>query len=200
MNTILSEIFFDTSYLFIIIGTFIALFFGLGLIFAPAATLKLSDKISTHVSLRKKTRSIETSIKAEPLFYKYAKISATVLIAGSLFVLYSLTTFDYYSLVPYLPKQVPPLIWEWLLQAGRLFFFISCSFTLVFGLIVLFRPSLIKNLESTANRWISTRQLFSFMSNDINIANKLVSTYPRSFGGIFSFSALIILFFLLPGF
>ncbi len=45
MNTMLSEILFDASLLFIIIGTFIALILGLGLIFAPTLTLKLNNKI-----------------------------------------------------------------------------------------------------------------------------------------------------------
>lgn len=93
MNSMLSEIFFDATLLFIIIGTFIALAFGLGLIFAPGITLKFNEKINTRISLREKTKTFETPIKSEPFFYKHSKISGVILVLGASFVLYTLTTF-----------------------------------------------------------------------------------------------------------
>ncbi len=199
MNTMLSEIFYDTGYLFIIVGTFIALTLGLGLIFAPALTLKFNEKINTRISLRQKTKKIETPINSELFFYKHAKISGLLLIAGSLFVLYTLATFNLFSIIPHLPKSISPAAWEWLLQAGKIFFYICSIFILIFGLIVFIRPSLVKHFEQSANHWISTRQHFANMSNDINLVNKLVNTYPRGFGVVITLFSLIVLFLLLPG-
>ena len=199
MDTMLSEILFDAGYLFIIIGTFIALAFGLGLIFAPAVTLKLNEKINTRISMRQKTKAIETPIKSEAFFYRYAKTSGTFLVAGSLYVLYVLSTFDLSGLIPYLPKSISPPAWEWLLQAGQIFFFITCAFILIFGLFVFIRPSNLKKVEEFSNSWISTRQNLKGMTEDINHANKLVEKYPRIFGGIISVISLIVLFLLLPG-
>ena len=198
MNTMLSEILFDTTILFIVVSTFIALVFGLGLIFAPSFTLKFNEKINTRISLREKTKAIETPIHSEPFFYKHSKVSGAILVLGSLFVLYTLATFNVYSLVPYLPKSISPTAWDWLLQAGQIFLYITCSFILLFGLVVFIRPSQIKNLEEVANRWISTRQRFSKMSSEINTANKLVNTYPRVFGSFITLLSLIVLIFLLP--
>ena len=198
MNSMLSEILFDTSYLFIIVCTVIGLIFGLGLIFTPATTLKFNEKINTRISLREETKSIEKPIKSEPFFYKYSKFSGAILITGSVFVLYTLATFNVYSLIPHLPKSISPAAWDWLLYAGQIFFFITCSFILIFGLIVLIRPSLVKNFEQAANHWISTRQHFSKMSTNITLANKLVNTYPRAFGSFITIFSLIVLFFLLP--
>jgi len=198
MNTMLSEILFDASLLFIVIGTFIGLILGLGLIFAPTLTLKFNEKINTRISLREKTKVIETAIKSEPFFYKHSKISGAILVIGSLFVLYTLATFNAYTLIPHLPKSISPPAWEWIIQSAQIFFFITCSFILIFGLIVLIRPSLIKNFEQAANHWISTRKGFSKMSTDIDITNKLVITYPRAFGSFITIFALIVLFFLLP--
>lgn len=197
MNTMLSEIFYDASYLFIIVGTFIGLILGLGLIFAPSITLKLNEKINTRISLREKTKSIETPIRSEPFFYRYAKISSLILIIGSVFVLYTLATFNPYTLIPHLPKSLSPPTWDWIIQSGQIFFFITCSFILIFGLIILIRPSLVKNVEQAANHWVSTREKFSTMSNDINLLNKFVSTYPRVFGGFITLFSLIVLFTLL---
>ena len=198
MDNMLSDIFFDTGYLFIIIGTCFALILGLGLIFAPSATLKLNDKINTRISLREKTRAIETPIKSEPYFYKHSKISGLVLILGSVFVLYTLVTFNEQSLIPYLPKTISAPAWSWLLQAGHIFFLVTCSFILLFGLVVFIRPSEIKRFEQAANHWVSTRQHFATMSKDINFTNKLVNTYPRPFGIFITVFSIIVLFLLLP--
>jgi uncharacterized membrane protein YciS (DUF1049 family) len=198
MNTMLSEILVDASYTFIIIGTFIALIFGLGLIFAPVITLKFNEKINTRFSMRKATKKIETAIKSEPFFYKHSKVSGAILITGSLFVLYTLTTFNAYTLLPHLPKSISPTAWEWIIESIQIFFYITCSFIFVFGLIVFTRPSLVKNFELAANHWISTRKGFSKMTMDINITNKLVNTYPRLFGSFITILSLIVLFLLLP--
>jgi len=199
MNSMLSEIFFDASYLFIVIGSFIALFFGLALLLAPIATLKFNAKINTHISLREKTKNIEKQIKSETYFYKYSKISGALLIFGSLFLLYTLSTFNIYNLIPYLSHQLSSSAWEWLLQSAQLFFYITGSFILLFGLLIFIRPSTIKKFEEASNHWVSTRKHFSKMSKDIHFANKLVNAYPRAFGGV-GIILIMLELFIIPGF
>lgn len=199
MNVMLSEILFDASYLFIVIGTFVALILGLALIFTPNIALKFNNKVNTHFSMRKATKKIETAIKSEPLFYKHSKLSGAILTVGSLFVLYTLATFNAYTLIPHLPKSLPPSVWEWVIESIQIFFYLTCSFILVFGILVFTRPSLIKGLEKAANHWISTRQRFSKMTQDINFTNRLVNTYPRIFGAGITLFSIIILFLFLPG-
>ena len=198
MDNMLSDIFFDAGLLFIVIGSFIALVLGLGLIFSPVTTLKLNEKINTRISMRQKTRVIETPIKTEPYFYRHSKISGLILILGSSFVLYTLITFNEQALIPYLPKTISTPGWSWLLQAGHIFFLVTCTFILLFGLVVFIRPSEIKRFEQAANHWVSTRQHFASMSKDINFTNKLVNTYPRPFGIFITVFSIIVLFLLLP--
>lgn len=200
MNTMLSEILFDSAYLFIIVGTVTGLLLGLGLIFAPALTLAINDKINTRFSMREKTKVMEKPIHSEPFFYKHAKISGVIVTGGALFILFSLLTFNFYALIPYLPKSLSVPVWQWLLQAGQVFFLITGVFILIFGLVVLIRPSQLKHFEQVANRWISTRRRLQGMSQDIDTANQLVNTYPRAFGSIITLLSLIVLFMLLPGF
>ena len=182
---------------FIIVGSFIGLILGLGLIFAPIGTLKFNEKINTRFSMRKATKNIETPIKSEAVFYKHSKISGTLLVFGALYVLYILTTFNSYTLIPYLAKSITPSAWAWLIQAAQIFLYITCSFIVIFGLIVFIRPSAVKSFEQTANHWVSTRKSFAKMTTDINITNKLVNTYPRIFGTFISIFASIVLFLLL---
>lgn len=198
MENMISEIFYESGLLFIIIGCFIALAFGIGLIFKPETTLRLNDLINTRISMRQKTKTIETPIKSEAIFYRYAKLSGSILIIGSLYVIYILLSLDLYSIIPALPKTLHPQIWQWLLDASTLFFLISCALITVFGFIVLIRPSSLKNFEARANTWISTRKGFQGMNKDINFLNKLVLTYPRPAGVYISLFSIMILAFLLP--
>ena len=198
MESILSEIIFDTTMIFIIIGAFFGLAFGIGLLVNPELTLRLNEKLSTKISMRQKTRNIEVPIKSEAVFYKHARISGSVLMLGAAYVIYSLLTFDIYSIIPLLPKTLDPFIWQWLLDATQLFFLVSCVFIFFFGVTVFIRPSALKNFEAKANTWISTRKGFQGMNADINFLNKLVLTYPRASGVYISIFALIVLVFLLP--
>ena len=198
MNNILSEILFDASYLFIFTGSFVALIFGIGLFFFPAITLKFNNRINQRISLRKTTKKIETPIYTEKYFYRYAAVSGIILVLGSAFVLYTLATFDLSPLVKYLPKTLSPAAWGWLLEAGQLFFLISCVGIFIFGLVVLIRPSQLKNIEQIANRWISTRQQFHHMSNDIDAANVFIESNPRLAGCVIGLTAAIVMILLLP--
>jgi len=142
-------------------------------------------------------RFSKIKIRPEPFFYRNAKVSGIILILGSVFILYSLATFNFYSVIPYLPRQLPPLVWNWLLQAGQIFFFICSSFILIFGLVVFIRPSLIKSFEKNANRWFSTQPFFLFLNKIIDITNKWLNLYPRTIGAFFTLFSFVILYFFL---
>ena len=199
MENLLSEILFDASLLFIVIGSGIALLFGLGLIFASEQTLRLNNQISTRFSMRKATKPIETPIKIESWFYRHAKITGAVISLGAIYVLhYLLFEFSVTQLLPYMPRTVPIHVWEWLFQAGNVFFLITCSAILLFGLVVLIRPSQLKRFEEKANYWISTRKAFKGMNSDIDHANRLVNRHPRAFGIVVVLLALRVLISLAP--
>ena len=186
MNTLLSDVLFDSVSLFIIVGSIIALIFGLTLIFMPATALKLNVKSKHNL------------IKSEPFFYRHAKTNGGILILGSLFIFYTLLTFNFDMLIPHTPEQVSPFVYSWLSQAGQLFFFIGSTFILIFGLIVFIRPSLIKTFEATANRWLSAPSIFSFLNPNRSTSKQWLSAYPRILGIFFTLFALFILFTFLP--
>lgn len=186
MNSILPDILFDSGYLFIIAGSIIALIFGITLIFIPSTALKFNAKVNHNL------------IKSESFFYRHAKVNGAILILGSLFIFYTLATFNFNLLIPYLPGQISPSVCKWLSQAGQLFFFVGSTFILIFGLVVFFRPSLIKTIETTANRWFSIQSVFPFLTTNKDAGNQWLRSYPRIIGFFFTLFALFILFSFLP--
>ena len=168
----------------IIVGAALSLLYGLWLIINPKSALALSHKINKSFSMRESTRKLETPISIERLFYRHAKTTGTLLMAGAVYLFYLLYwELDFVRLAQTLPN-LTPLIWEWLLQAFLIFFLITAVVVFLLGLLILVRPSSLKPLEEKANTWISTRQKMQFMSEEIGQTDKLLALFPRQFGSI----------------
>lgn len=168
----------------IIVGAALSLLYGLWLIINPKNALALNSKINKSFSMRKSTKALETPISIERFFYRHAKITGALLMAGALYLFYLLYwELDFVRLAQTLPN-LTPLIWEWLLQAFLIFFLIAAVVVFLLGLLILVRPSSLKPLEEKANTWISTRQKMQFMSEEIGQTDKLLALFPRQFGAI----------------
>ena len=177
----------------IIIGAALSLLYGLWLIISPNNALLLNHKINKSFSLREKTKPLETPISVERIFYRYAKVTGSFLTLGALYLFYVLLwELD----IAYSAQNLPGLTvltWEWLLQAFQIFFLIASVAIFIIGLLILFRPSLLKPLEEKANTWISTRRKMQFMTDEMGQADKLLDLFPRQFGAIILICATIVL-------
>ena len=142
--------------------------------------------------MRKATKSLETPISIESWFYRHAKLTGALLMLGAAYLFYLLFwQLDYLKLQHSLPG-LTPLTWEWLLNAFQVFFSLSSIAVFLMGFVVLIRPSLLKPLEESANKWISTRQKMQFMSENVGKADQLLTIFPRQVGMvIIIFSAII---------
>lgn len=90
----------------------------------------------------------------ERLIYRHHRLVGALLIAAAGFWLWLLSTFDQWQLWLHLS-------WQYLRQlfhSGVLLWLATSAvavLVLVFGVLLLLRPSLLKPVESAANRWVS---------------------------------------------
>ncbi|QEP44840.1 hypothetical protein D5085_17910 [Ectothiorhodospiraceae bacterium BW-2] len=91
----------------------------------------------------------------------------------------------------YNPHWLP--FWQWLYGALLLLLWGSHLFALIIGLMVYWRPSLLKQLELRANRWISSRELLQPLSR---FEQKLLQQ-SRWLGGGLLLGSLWLLYLLL---
>lgn len=193
MEKLLSDILETTFFNIIIVGTALSMLYGLWLIISPKSALTLNDKINKSFSMRESTKTLEKPISIDRWFYRHAKITGTLLIIGSTYLLYLLFwQLDFISLSKNLPG-LTTLMWEWLLQAFQIFFAIMAIVVFLIGFLIFIRPSALKPLEEKANTWVSTRQKMQFMSDEIGQTDKLLELFPRQFGAIILVAAAIVL-------
>ena len=193
MEKYLFDILEATFFNVIIVGAVLSMLYGLWLIISPKSALTLNQKINKSFSMRESTRKLESPISIERLFYRHAKTTGTLLMAGAVYLFYLLYwELDFIRLAQTLPN-LTPLIWEWLLQAFLIFFLFAAVVVFLLGLLILVRPSSLKPLEEKANTWISTRKKMQFMSEELGQTDKLLNLFPRQFGTIILIIATIIL-------
>lgn len=183
-----------TFFNIIIVGTALSMLYGLWLLVHPTSAIIFSNKINKNFSMRRATRSLETPISIERWFYRNAKITGTVLMLGAAYLFYLLFwQLDFARLTKELPG-LNPLTWDWLLTSFQVFFSIASVAVFLMGFVIMIRPSLLKPLEETANKWVSTRQKMQFMSENVGKADQLLMRFPRQVGiVILIFGAIVLI-------
>jgi hypothetical protein len=64
---------------------------------------------------------------------------------------------------------------------------------IIFGLVVILRPSLLKKIESWSNNWVSTEELLKPLDKTIDISHRWLPRHPRVFGLFVALGSLFIL-------
>ncbi|TDY03836.1 hypothetical protein [Thiohalophilus thiocyanatoxydans] len=184
----------------LILGVLLALvaLYGLLLLIRPALGLRLNQSLSRRLSTpRFSLAFLDKQFHVERYFYRNAKLYGLLLVVGAGYLLYRLFfDFPLEGYASILPGILPTDIWAWLLDVLQIFLVVMAIFTLYIGLVVLIRPSNIKNLERHANRWISTAQKLA-PEGSSPVLDSAAQRAPRLFGGVVFLAAIVVLFMLL---
>jgi hypothetical protein len=193
MEKHLIDILEATFFNVILIGAALSMLYGFWLLISPKTALSFSNKINKSFSMRQSTKSLETPISIERWFYRHAKITGSLLMAGAVYLFYLLFLGLDFARLSHAMPGLTPLTWEWLLNAFQVFFAIMSVVVFLMGFLILVRPSLLKPLEETANKWISTRQNMQFMSESVGQADQLLGRFPRQFAAVILIASAIVL-------
>ncbi|QOC23831.1 hypothetical protein IC757_06825 [Wenzhouxiangella sp. AB-CW3] len=158
----------------LLITTLLALaVIGLGLLITGAA-LTLRATADSNSDTNGPWRTPDRQWHIERLIYRHHRISGGLIILASLFFLWQ------FVIGGILFNDLPHDGWQlaaWLLLAGNLI-------NLFIGLVILVRPSRLKHIEATANRW---------MSLDAAGLSRFLARYPRIRGLMILLTAIIVL-------
>jgi len=182
---------FDSIVLFIQVTVVLVWLYGLLLILFPVAALSLQQRLNIRFSSRKISRPLEIPLDVDRHIYRNARPVGLVLTLGAVGLLY---------LNWQLPGHVQassPSLWVWLAESLYWFLWISGITIIFIGLACVFRPSLLKSVENSANHWVSTRQKAQKLSQEYTPLDSWLQQSPRLIGLIIAtISSFLILVFL----
>lgn len=162
MNTLFTDtVLVQSLVAFLLLGSVAGFAAGIALLLRPQWLVKASKFSNRWVSTRQMGRSLEQPINVDRWFYRYSRISGMLLIVGALYIIYSLVVrIVRTDLIAALIK-VRWLQAAWVEPAVDtmvLVLLAGAMLALIVGMFLMFRPSLLRDLELEANQRVSLRQ------------------------------------------
>jgi len=162
---------------------FVSLVVGVLMIFKPSVIINLNKKPINFLMFRRSMRALDIPRYIDYVFYRHHKLIGTIITFTSIYMLYYFTLIydaDIISGLVHGSKYAD--IVKMLANTLQLFLLLTGIFTLIIGVIMVVRPSMLKGFEAWSNRWISTYQIPGLLSADRDQVNQLVYKYPRLVG------------------
>lgn len=187
----MSENFYNTLFLILrdfslVLGAtlvFVSLVVGVLLVFKPSVVINWNKKAGSTFSFRLSLRALDIPRYIDRVFYRHHKIIGTIVVFTSIYILYYFTqVFDAGVISSFMAGSAYLGFAEIIAKALQLFLLLTCVATLVIGIIMFIRPSLLKGFEDWSNRWISTPEVTKALFVERDHADQLAFRYPRLVG------------------
>lgn len=186
---VLSEILQQSFLKLLWIGSLAGILVGLGLLFKPQQVVHLNQALSRWVGSNKLNMALDRPRWIDRFFYRHHRPLGTAVFAGATTVLYIfLFHYNFRGISALIPRN-----YWWLSDALIGILLIGSVVAVLVGLIVLIRPSLLRDIEKSLNRWISTEHLHSqFNSMNFSVEKSLLR-HHRFAGATILFGSLYII-------
>jgi hypothetical protein len=140
--------------LVLMIGLVLALFVGALLLAKPAALFALNASLSRWVDTGKTFRALDQPRHLERFFYRHHRALGVAIMLGAGYVLWSWAFhYDRAEVVALLSRRWLASGMDWVPVALETVLVVLHVAILVIGMLIFFRPSLLKGVEAAANRW-----------------------------------------------
>ena len=176
---------------FFFIGGVVAVVIGVGLILRNPRVFSLFDLLNQSISTRKATKALSIQRDSERFFWKYRIPVGALFIAGALYADYGLLTgAGNAAIVTALNAKLPPGFVFWIVESLRYFLVVSCTVSIIVGVLLVLSPDTLKAIESSGSRWYSTRKMAP-EAEQMNLKfDNWVRNNPRTAGLVIVFPAL----------
>lgn len=159
--------------IFLLFGALLGIMLGLLLIFKPQYVERLNRVANRWISTRRTSRLLDRSISIERWFYRHHRAAGIVIMLGSvyIFIHFGFLYDQAYTLQRW-SGMLPAKMLQALLDALVLGALIFSAASLLLGLLICLRPSLLRRLEQQANQWVSLRhatKVFDVSRDQIDI-------------------------------
>jgi len=133
---------------------------GVGLLLKREWIARLNDYFSQWQNAEKLAEKLDRPRPIERFLYRHHRVVGIALTAGASFVLY---TFLFSHNVRRMSAATPPNFWP-LIDAVTASLVIGSAVAAAVGIVVALKPSVLRELEKSANRWIATDGIGRFFN------------------------------------
>lgn len=169
---------------------------GLALIIIPDRMMAWGRTGNRWVSTTAFFDVLDKPRNHERFYYKHHHLMGAVITLLSVIIIYVLVFYTGFGVTAAgMEKLAATAFGQWLLQTGYYILVVLCVFTLIAGIIIFTRPSLLKSIEEWGNRWIDTQKPLQHFDDVHDIPESIFPGKPRLFGIFVLVCALYIIFF-----
>lgn len=184
----------QSIFVFLLLGSFVALVAGLLLIFDSARAFRIGDRLNRWVSTRVALRPLEESHSISRPLYRMHRLVGALICAGALYALVVLgSPYGEMAIAKSLSSLGPPRFASWLSESLRLVLLAGNLGALIFGLFFILRPSALKGLEAWADRRVSGRKATKPLEEIHLPADRFTRAHPRLVGAAVTLGSLYVL-------
>jgi hypothetical protein len=164
---------------------------GVGLILWNQPTLRMLAVLNRWVSTRRWLRAAEIPHDTSSTLQRYRVWIGTFFVLGAVYSLYGLLVrFNLHALVPVRSYGTWQPVAVWFAQSLRWFLVLASVAAAAVGVLMMFFPAKLQDLEARANEWHSSRKAFGGASDTMYMPlDKWVEHYPRIAGWIITAGA-----------
>ena len=137
------------------VGSAVGILLGAGMLFKPDRIVFLNQYFSRWVGTQKLNEQLDRPRWIERYFYRHHRVVGSFLLIGAVFILYVfMFSYNVQKFSAALPSSTKGL---WIALTAMLL--VGGVVAALVGIIVLARPSLLRDIEKASNRWISTDRM-----------------------------------------
>lgn len=168
---------------------------GLFLLVWPQRFLAATGRFNRWVSTEAAFESLDRARLVDRLFYRHHLVTGLLIVLGSAYMLYMFWFwYDPVRVAATLPVIHSPTASAWIYDSLLIFLRYGSIFGLLAGLVIAFRPSLLKGMEAWSNRWVGTDRYAKSLDQRKDLPPEWFPGRPRLFGfGIVAGSLYILI-------
>jgi hypothetical protein len=177
---VIREVLLRSFLILLCAGSIAGVLIGTGMLLKPERIVFLNQYFSRWTSTNKIQKQLDRPRWTEHFFYRHHRLVGGVLFIGAIFVLY---VFLFGSRARKIYAAITPGNW-WLMDALMAALLVGSVLAALVGIIVLAKPSLLREIEKSANRWISTAGAVKFLDGMRNSFDQRILRH-RKMAGVF---------------
>ncbi len=182
-------------YIVLLAGAVVGLLIGLLLLIDSARVLRWNAHMNTWYSTRRAMHALDQPVELKRVVYRWHRAIGVLVLAGALVTLDALLFgFTTKALVRAFRDLGNAVVLEVVFETLRIFLIVGNVAALLAALVLVFRPSLLKGVESWADRYYSGRESTEVLDVMRYQPDELVRSRPKVVGALVVLGSLYALF------